>query len=163
MTETAISVPTAPRVFLVVVDESEELKVALRYACRRARRTGGRVALLYVIDTDDDGQWMGVKELMREEKRAEAETLLTRIAGEVEQMSGGIPVVHICEGRRRDALLELIDRDPSISVLVLAASVSPDGPGPLISYLAGKYSHRLKIPVTIVPGSLTDAQISALA
>ncbi len=155
--------PIAPRVFLVVVDESEELKVALRYACRRARRTGGRVALLYVIDTDDDGQWMGVKELMREEKRAEAETLLTRIAGEVEEMSGGIPVVHIREGRRRDALLELIDEDPAISILVLAASTSPDGPGPLITYLAGKYAHRLKIPVTIVPGSLTDDQISALA
>ncbi len=101
MTEAQKSVPTAPRVFLVVVDESEELKVALRYACRRARRTGGRVALLYVIDTDDDGQWMGVKELMREEKRAEAEALLTRLAGEVEELSGGIPVVHIREGRRR--------------------------------------------------------------
>ncbi|ROP90994.1 nucleotide-binding universal stress UspA family protein [Stella humosa] len=152
-----------PRIFLVVVDESDELKVALRYACRRARRTGGRVALLYVIDTDDDGQWMGVKELMREEKRAEAEALLMKVAAEVEPMAGSLPVVYIREGRRREALLELIDEDPSISILVLAASTSPDGPGPLISYLAGKYSHRLKVPVTIVPGSLTDAQIAALA
>ncbi|MGE0716014.1 MAG: universal stress protein [Alphaproteobacteria bacterium] len=154
----------APRVFLVVVDDSDELRVALRYACRRARRTGGRVALLYVVDTDDDGgQWMGVKELMREEKRAEAEALLSKLAEEVEQTSGGIPVLYVREGRRRDELLKLIDEDPSISILVLAASTSPDGPGPLISYLAGKYSHRLKIPVTIVPGSLTDDQIAALA
>ena len=29
-------------VFLVVVDETPELRVALRYACRRAKRTGGR-------------------------------------------------------------------------------------------------------------------------
>ena len=157
------STTTAPRVFLVVVDESEEVQVAIRYACRRARRTGGRVALLYVIDTDDDGQWIGVKELMREEKRAEAEALLTKIAGEVEQLSGAIPVVYVREGRRRDELMMLMDEDPSISILVLAASTSPDGPGPLISYLAGKNSHRLKIPLTIVPGSLTDAQIAALA
>lgn len=152
-----------PRIFLVVVDESEESVVALRYACRRARRTGGRVALLYVVDTDDDGQWMGVKELMREEKRAEAEALISRAAAEVEPLAGALPIIYIREGRRRDALLQLIDEDPSISILVLAASTSPDGPGPLISYLAGKYSHRLKIPVTIVPGSLTDAQIAALA
>lgn len=116
-----------PRIFLVVVDESDELKVALRYACRRARRTGGRVALLYVIDTDDDGQWMGVKELMREEKRAEAEALLMKVAAEVEPMAGSLPVVYIREGRRREALLELIDEDPSISILVLAASTSPMG------------------------------------
>ena len=38
------------RVFLVVVDESPELKVALRYACRRAQKTGGRVALLHVTE-----------------------------------------------------------------------------------------------------------------
>jgi hypothetical protein len=36
------------RVFLVVVDRSPELKVALRFACRRARASGGRVAMLYV-------------------------------------------------------------------------------------------------------------------
>ncbi|MCC7272160.1 MAG: universal stress protein [Alphaproteobacteria bacterium] len=162
MTEAAST--SAPRVFLVVVDDSQELRVALRYACRRARRTGGRVALLYVIDTEDDGgQWMGVKELMREEKRAEAEALLSKLAGEVEQLSGGIPVLYVREGRRRDELLKLIDEDPSISILVLAASTSPDGPGPLISYLASKYAHRLKIPVTIVPGSLSEAQIAALA
>lgn len=37
------------RIFLVVVDGSPELKVALRYACLRAKRSGGRLALLYVI------------------------------------------------------------------------------------------------------------------
>lgn len=152
-----------PRIFLVVVDDSEESAVALRYACRRARRTGGRVALLYVVDTDDDGQWMGVKELMREERRAEAEALLGKVAAEVEPLAGTLPIIYIREGRRRDALLQLIDEDPTISILVLAASTSPDGPGPLISFLAGKYAHRLKVPVTIVPGSLSDAQIAALA
>jgi len=58
------------RVFLVVVDESEELRVALRYAARRARHTGGRVALLYVIEPTADLQhWMAVETLMREEQR----------------------------------------------------------------------------------------------
>ena len=41
----------AGRVFLVVVDETPELKVALLYACRRAQKTGGRVALLHVAET----------------------------------------------------------------------------------------------------------------
>ena len=33
-----------PRVFLVVVDDSEEMRVALRFAGQRAKHTGGRVA-----------------------------------------------------------------------------------------------------------------------
>ena len=42
-----------PRVFLVVVDESEEYRIAVHYAARRAAHTGGRVALLYVIEPAD--------------------------------------------------------------------------------------------------------------
>ena len=45
--ETATKPPT--RVFLVVVDETEEMRNALRYACRRAQHTQGKVALLLVI------------------------------------------------------------------------------------------------------------------
>lgn len=39
------------RTFLVVVDETEEMRNALRYACRRAQHTNGRVALLNVVET----------------------------------------------------------------------------------------------------------------
>src|SRR3546814_10607305 len=35
----------ASRVFLVVVDETEEMRVALRFAARRAHSTGGKVAM----------------------------------------------------------------------------------------------------------------------
>jgi hypothetical protein len=57
----------------------------------------------------------------------------------------------------------MIDEEKSISVLVLAASAGSEGPGPLISALTGKLASKLRIPVTIVPGTLTEAQIDALA
>jgi hypothetical protein len=41
------------RVFLVVVDDTDEMRVALRYACRRAAHTEGRVALLYVVESSE--------------------------------------------------------------------------------------------------------------
>jgi nucleotide-binding universal stress UspA family protein len=37
------------RIFLVVIDETEEMRVALQFAARRAAHTGGRVGLLYVL------------------------------------------------------------------------------------------------------------------
>ena len=155
--------PANQRIFLVVVDESEELKLALRYAARRAQHTGGRVAMLYVIEPSDLQQWMAVESLMREERREEAEALLQKLASEVAGLAGSMPIIHIREGRRRDELLALIDEEPSISILVLAASTRSEGPGPLITALTGKFASKLHIPVTIVPGSLSEAQIDVLA
>ena len=70
MSDTETSAETHDdRVFLVVVDDTEEMKVALRFACRRAAHTGGRVALLYVVESSEFQHWMSVGDLMREEAR----------------------------------------------------------------------------------------------
>jgi nucleotide-binding universal stress UspA family protein len=153
---------TPPRIFLVIVDDSAEMRVALRYAALRARHTGGKVALLYVIEPSDLQQWMAVESLMREERREEAEALLTTLAGEVVDLCGSFPVVYIREGRRRDELLALIDEEPSISILVLASGTGPEGPGPLVTHLVGKMSGKMRVPITVVPGSLNDEQLAAL-
>ncbi|MBX6366810.1 MAG: universal stress protein [Rhodospirillales bacterium] len=155
--------PVQERVFLVVVDETEELRVALRYAARRAQHTGGRVALLYVIEPTELQHWGAVESLMKEERREEAEALLQKLAAEVTEIAGTMPIIYIREGRRRDELLALIDEEKSISILVLAASTGSEGPGPLITAVTGKLAARLRIPVTIVPGGLTDDEIDALA
>ena len=77
---TSAASPAPDRVFLVVVDDSAELEVALRYACRRARKTGGRVALLAVVEPSDDQHWMAVGDLMKEEARAAAEQMLQKLS-----------------------------------------------------------------------------------
>lgn len=150
------------RVFLVVVDQSEELRVALHFAARRAMRTGGRVALLYVQEPAEFQHWMAVGDLMREEAREEAEGLMQRISAEVKEWCGTFPVVHMREGDLREELEKLLDEEPSISILVLAASTESGAPGPLISHIVGKGSGTLRVPVTIVPGSLTDEEIIAI-
>jgi nucleotide-binding universal stress UspA family protein len=152
-----------PRVFLVVVDETEELQIAVHYAARRAAHTGGRVALLYVIEPSELQTWVAIENLAREEQREEAEQLMQRLCEEILPIAGSMPIVYIREGPRRDELLALINEDPSISILVLAAGTGPEGPGPLISYLTGKPAARLRIPITIVPGSLTMEQLDAVS
>jgi nucleotide-binding universal stress UspA family protein len=154
--------PNTGRTFLVVIDESEELRAAIRFACRRARSTGGRVALLYVIEPAEFHHFASIGNLMREEARQQAEEVLNRHAEVVNACSREVPVLFLREGDRRDEVLKLIDEEPSISILVLAASAGPDGPGPLISALTGKYANRLHVPVTIVPGNLSDDAIDCL-
>lgn len=150
------------RTFLVVVDDTDEMRAALRYACRRALHTGGQVALLRVIAPAEFQHFASIGDLMREEARQEAEALLHKMAGKVQDMSGHTPVLYVREGNARDELLGLIAEEPDISILVLAAGTGSDGPGPLISALAGKSINRLRVPLTIVPGSLGDEAIDAL-
>ncbi len=150
------------RVFLVVVDDTPELKVALRFACNRARHSNGRVAMLYVTEPAEASEWVGVGELMREERRQEAESKLQELSSHVQDMSGQMPMLHVREGDVREELLKLLDEEPTISILVLAAGTSSKGPGPLITALAGKYAAKLRVPLTIVPGSLADEDIDAI-
>ncbi|HYC03437.1 MAG TPA: universal stress protein [Azospirillaceae bacterium] len=153
---------TNPRIFLVVVDESEEMSVALHYAARRARSTGGRVALLTVMEPTNFQQWAAVEDLMRQEQREEAEQLLQRLAQEVVDISGTMPILFLREGEPQTEVLKLISEEPSISILVLAAGTGSGGPGPLVSYIVGRMSGTLRIPITIVPGSLSDEQLDAI-
>jgi len=157
--------PTRPedRVFLVVVDESPELRNALRYACRRAKRTGGRVAMLYVMEPPEGQTWGAVVDLMREEARQEAEAVVARYADVAVSLTGQPPAIHIREGKSRDELIKLLNEDKSISVLVLGSASGGEGPGPLVSAFAGKLGNQLRVPLTIVPGALSEAEIDAIS
>lgn len=154
----------SPRVFLVVVDQTPEHRIAVRYAARRAAHTGGRVAMLYVIEPAELQHFRAIEELARAERREAAEELLHALCDEIAPIAGSMPIVHIREGRSRDELLKLIDEEPAISILVLAAATGPEGPGPLITYLTtGRLAARLRIPITIVPGGLTADQVDELS
>jgi hypothetical protein len=88
-----------PRVFLVVVDETAEHHLALHYAARRVAHTGGRLALLLVIEPGEFQHWISVQELASEERREAAEQLLQRLCDEIAPIAGSMPIVYIREGR----------------------------------------------------------------
>ena len=150
------------RIFLVVVDQTDEMETALYFACRRAYRTGGRVAMLYVIEPPEFQHWLGVERVMEEEARAEAEQTLQTMAERVHAIVGKMPVLHLRQGTRREQLMALIEEDPAISVLVLGTAANRDDPGPLVNYLIGQMSGKLRLPVILVPGMLTEEDIDAV-
>ena len=149
------------RIFLVVVDETEEMKAALRFACRRALHTGGRVALFYAIEPPEFQHWQGVERVMQEEARQHAEQMLQELAAKVQADTGKMPILYLREGRRRDELLALIAEEPGISLLVLGMASGREGPGPLVSYLVSQ-GMPIRLPLTLVPGALGEAEIDAV-
>jgi nucleotide-binding universal stress UspA family protein len=149
-------------VFLVVVDDSEEMHQALQFACGRAKAVGGKVALMYCIAPAEFEYWAGVGELMRQEAREAAEEKMTIHAEYAKGLTGEIPVLFVREGDTSDELLVLIDEEPSISLLVLGADTQSETAGPLISFLTSRGASLCRVPITIVPGNLSDEQLDAL-
>lgn len=149
------------RLFLVVVDNSDEWQAALRFAGRRAEHTGGRVGLLSVIEPTDFEHWMTVGDVMREEMRAEAEERLQEIGADVLKLTGRHPVLFIREGVPREQVAKLLEEEPAISILVLGAKPGND-PGPLVTDLVRRICD-ISTPVTIVPGHLEADQLDHIA
>ncbi len=151
------------RKFLVCVDDTPECRVALSYASRRARRSHGQVMLLRVIELEQGGEdWLAIAERMRAEAREEAEHLLQGLAGEISAKVEIMPELIVREGKWYEEIMKLIAEDPHVRLLVLGAGTGPEGPGPLVNALAGKMPTTMRIPVTVVPGTLTEEQIDDL-
>lgn len=150
------------RTFLVVVDRSVEFDPALRYACRRAASTGGKVALFHAVPQSDYHHFAAIGELMRHEGKTEAERRLQQVAAAVHRLTGRFPDLYLRPGDTLDELQKVIAEHPSLDMLVLGAHAGPDGPGPIISALSGKLAGKIMIPVTIVPGDITDERLDAL-
>ena len=148
---------------LVVVDDTAEWDRAVYYASRWAVRAGGGVVMLRVIETEDQNQqWLGVADIMRAEAQEEANAALDRASGRANGIAAITPERVIREGDPTEQILDVIDQDADIAMLVLAANPGPEGPGPLISMLAGA-AGSFPIPVTIISGDLSDEAVDALS
>jgi len=148
---------------LVIVDDTAEWDRAVYYASRWAIRVGGGVVMLRIIETADQNQhWLGVADIMRAEAHEDANVALDRAAGRANGIAGITPERAIREGDPTEQILDVIDKDVDIVMLVLAANPGAEGPGPLITLMADA-AGSFPIPVTIVPGGLTDVDIDALS
>jgi nucleotide-binding universal stress UspA family protein len=154
------------RKFLIVVDESQEVESALYYAASRVQRSSGCVVMLYVIEPGELQHWAGVRQVQHEEETTKAKALFRLFRRKLAH--GGFEGVEtedvIREGRTAEEISKLIAEDEDIAILVLGASVDAKGPGPLVASLAaGRTVGGFPVPVTVVPGQLSLADIKALA
>ncbi|HTV68790.1 MAG TPA: universal stress protein [Rhizobiaceae bacterium] len=150
------------RKFLAIIDDTPECERAVAYASRRAKTTGGVLVLLYVIEPGDFQHWLGVEKIMREEATAAANAALDTYAQKIRQNLGIEPELVVREGKPTEEIHKLIEDDQDIAIFVLGAGAGKEGPGPLVTSIAGKGA-AFPIPVTVVPQSLSDDDIENLA
>ena len=144
-----------PKVYLLVVDSTEEFPIAVEYAAKFVGGSDARIALLNVIQLDHVDHWMNIENRIRKEMREEAERMTWEAARRVIDVCGKFPMVCIEEGVRSDVIVESINKYDNICALILAADSVSSKPGPLVTYFSSaKGLARLNVPLIIVPGHL---------
>ena len=151
--------------FMVVVDESPECESAVYFSAHRARNTKSKVIMLFVVEPEEFQHWLRVGEIHREEAEQTAAAVFRLYRRKLNNWGfDDIEVEEVIRhGEKSEEIVATIDDDEDVSFLVLGASTSNEGPGRLVSWLAGKQAGTFPIPIVIIPGTLDLKEIEALA
>ncbi len=152
-----------PTKFLVCVDKSDVSRVALRFACIKAKKCDGLVDILHITEPPQESALLGVGETIRAEARAAAEALAADLCREANEIAGIMPSILLREGKVGEEILKAAVEDYDAKMLVLGVTPGGSKRGRLISFLATQMGESLLIPILLVPGNLTDQQIEELS
>jgi len=153
---------SAMRTYLVVIDETPEAEVALRFAARRAAKTGSAVEVLAIIPPAEFVAFGNVQATIEAEAREIAEAIVARAAGTIVKEAGIEPKFIVKTGDVIAMVREALNEGPEIAALVLGAAAH-GAPGPLVTHFAGTDAGKLPCPVMIVPGSLDREALDRLS
>ncbi|MFL6736655.1 MAG: universal stress protein [Sphingomonas sp.] len=150
------------RTYLVVVDDSAEARVALRFAARRAAKTGGKIEVLGIVEPQDFVQFGGVQAAIEEEQRLRIEGVVSAAIGEILDESGVEMNIFVRQGEIVRTVRDFIGSRQEVDALVLGAA-GGGSPGPLVTNLCGHDAGKLPCPVMIIPGSISDERMEDLS
>ena len=149
------------RVYLVVMDETDEAKKAVRFASRRAAKTDGTLHILALVPQQNFNAFGSVQATIEQEAKERAEVLATSAAGNIFEEGGKMPQIAVRVGGGQNVIRDYLKDHGEIAALVLGAAAEGN-PGPLVTHFTGM-SGSLPCPVYIVPGNLSNEEIDALA
>ena len=150
------------RTYLVVIDDSAEARVALRFAARRAAKTNGRIEVLGIVEPQDFVQFGGVQAAIEEEQRLRIEGIVSSAVGEILDESGVEANIIVQQGEPVKTLRDYVAGRDEVAALVLGAAPS-GSPGPLVANFCGNDAGKLPCPVMLIPGSLSEERLEQLS
>lgn len=150
-------------VLLVVADDTEEFACALKYAAYAAEHKNARLAVLHVLpDTQRVFMpWKSVNDVIERGQREEGERVLEFVASKLEKREI-VPSLYLRKGNPTSVVKQILNEDECITQLILAADTNSSNPGPLVSYFSSKGLREISVPVTIVPGHLSEDTFDSL-
>lgn len=137
------------RVFLVVMDETEEARAALRFAARRAAAVDGAVHILGIVAQQNVSAFGGVQATIEQEARDRAEMLAHAAAGNLLNEIGLMPSITVKVGKAQALISDFVKEHKEVAALVLGAAEGSN-PGPLVTHFSAN-AGALPCPLYIIP------------
>ncbi|MEM6584647.1 MAG: universal stress protein [Pseudomonadota bacterium] len=137
------------RTFLVVTDESEEARAALRFAARRAVSVDGAVHILALVPRQSFSAFGAVQATIEQEARDRAEVLAHGVAGNLFAESGLMPTISVAIGEGTKIVTEFLETHKEVAALVLGAAKGSN-PGPLVLHFSAN-AGSLDCPLYVIP------------
>lgn len=145
--------------FLVLLEDTKESAVALRFAARRAARAEAEVLVLAVIDAADIAHGIGVADVMRAEAREQIEVHYDVYAKWMRDRVKVDSQLIIREGEPAVELISIAEEDPEVGIVVIGAS---DEVGPVGKKLMREIG-SLPCALTFVPSALSSERLEAIS
>tara|TARA_B100001179_G_scaffold42207_1_gene27814 strand:- start:237 stop:695 length:459 start_codon:yes stop_codon:yes gene_type:complete len=148
-------------VYLVIIDETEEARKALRFAMRWASRSGGLVQILAIVQPQNFNAFGAVQATIEQEARDRAEAIATSAAGNVYSESGKMPAIAVKVGEANRIVRDYLAENPDVLALVLGAAA--EGPsGPMVTHFSA-HTGSLPCPLVILPGGISIEDVDRIA
>ena len=152
------------RNYFIVIDQSEEMWTAVKFALKRAKLTKSDVTTISFIESVSDGMMLTISaEKILDKDQIKNEKLKHKEVHEFIFENSKIKArSEIFKMSEIDDFITFLNKYSSNSTIVLATSSDIGKPGPLIDKLIYEKSNSLLCPLVIINGKLQSQEIEKI-
>jgi len=152
------------RNYFIVIDQSQEMWTAVKFAIKRAKTTKSKLTTISFIDNVSDGMMLtSSTESILNKDQIENEKIKHREVHDFIFKKSKIKAdTEIFKINEIDNFIEFLNKYSSNSTIILATSSDIGKPGPLIDKLIYEKNNSLLCPLVVINGNLQDEEIEKI-
>ena len=152
------------RNYFVVIDDSEEMWTAVKFAIKRAKSTKSNLTTISFIESISDGMMLtSSTEKILDKEQISSEKIKHKEVHEFIYDKSKIKAkTEIFKISEIDDFIKFLNSYSSNSTIILATSKDIGKPGPLIDKLIYEKGNSLHCPLVIINGNLEDKEIEKI-
>ena len=152
------------RNYFVVIDDSEEMWTAVKFATKRAKTTKSNLTTISFIESISDGMMLtpSTEKILDKEQVISEKIKHKEVQEFIFKTSKIKAKSEIFKISEIDDFINFLNSYSSNSTIVLAASKDIGKPGPLIDKLIYEKGNSLHCPLVIINGNLEDKEIEKI-
>ena len=152
------------RNYFVVIDDSEEMWTAVKFATKRAKSTKSNLTTISFIENISDGMMLtsSTEKILDKEQISSEKVKHKEVHDFIFEQSKIKAKTEIFKISEIDDFINFLNSYSSNSTIILATSKDIGKPGPLIDKLIYEKGNSLHCPLVIINGNLEDKEIEKI-